>query len=211
MSQAARTANRADRHAASAPLDASVFQRAIRHPWAVALGAAVVALVLYAPTFDYDFVYDDVSIIVDDARLDEPMFFFKAWVSPWWPGGSGDQLSFAQLAVARSIYTRSSMLLTKHVSLDVQYGDTGEVVRVGPESVVRDLLEVSEEQARRAIGALKRDGVDATTCIQIYHIARTYEGRVPEDRIEALEYYFATNVTAQILRHLAGKTRKPRR
>ena len=120
--------------------------------------------------------------------------------------GTGRQLPYAKLATATALHTRAAMLIAKYYSLGVQLDENLAFVKVTNEAKFNNWLDASRDQARRAIGALVRREIDHTTCTQMYSIARIYEGRDEEDRFEALEYYFQTNVTAQILKHLAAAT-----
>lgn len=116
--------------------------------------------------------------------------------------GEGEQLNYARLAAARSLYSRSAMLLAKYYSLGVELNDNYEIVGLTRERTLTDWLGDSEDQATRCIGALSRSGIDPTTCVQILSVADLYQGRDMHDRVESLEYYFGATITAQLLRHL---------
>ncbi|MBI1373814.1 MAG: tetratricopeptide repeat protein [Phycisphaera sp.] len=60
----------------------------LARPAVAAATCAVVALILYGPAIFHEFTYDDVSIVANDTRLDEPLFGLEVWVSPWWKNGS---------------------------------------------------------------------------------------------------------------------------
>lgn len=116
--------------------------------------------------------------------------------------GEGDQLKYAQLAAARSLYCRSAMLVAKYYSLGVELNDNYEITGIARERTLNDWLADSEDQATRCISALHQAGIDPTTCVQILSVARLYRGRDMHDRVESLEYYFGSTITAQLLRHL---------
>lgn len=120
--------------------------------------------------------------------------------------GEGDQLRYANLAAARSLYSRSAMLVAKYYSLGVELDENYEIVAIGRERTLNDWLGDSEDQAIRSISALQNQGIDTTTCRQLLSVARLYRGRDMEDRVEALEYYFGSTMTAQLLSHLRTRT-----
>jgi uncharacterized protein len=123
--------------------------------------------------------------------------------------GEGQQLSYARLAAAMGFHTRSAMLIAKYYSLGLEFDEAMDIVGVGNEAGLADWLDDSNQQARRAIGALVAANIDHTTCTQVYSVGRIYEGRELVDRIEALEYYFQANVIAQVLKHLAQPAAAP--
>ncbi len=116
--------------------------------------------------------------------------------------GDGEQLQYATLAATIGLHTRAAMLVAKYYSLGVELDENYELVGLKRERALEEWLDDSKDQARRAITELGQAGIDPTTCLQIYAIARIYEGRDISDRVEALEYYFTTNVLAQVLRRL---------
>jgi hypothetical protein len=125
--------------------------------------------------------------------------------------GEGKQLEYATLAAAVTMHTRASMLIAKYYSLGIEMDSDYNLVGLKNERALGEWLGDSKEQAQRAIAELDRRAVDPTTCLQVYSIARIYEGRGVVDRIEALEYYFEANVIAQVLRRLsaAGEVSRP--
>lgn len=58
------------------------------NPRWMALACALAGLLIHLPSLGFDFVYDDVSIVLNDARLDDPAFIGRIWKAPWWPEGS---------------------------------------------------------------------------------------------------------------------------
>jgi len=123
--------------------------------------------------------------------------------------GDGKQLEYARLAAGVAMHTRTAMLVAKYYSLGVELDENYQLVGLKNERALEDWLDDSKEQARRAVVELDRAKIDPTTCLQIYSVARIYEGRELSNRIEALEYYFTTNVTAQVLKRLAAGSRSP--
>ncbi|QDU41579.1 Lon protease [Symmachiella dynata] len=123
--------------------------------------------------------------------------------------GEGKQLEYARLAAAIGLHTRAAMLIAKYYSLGVELDDNYNFVRLKRERALEDWLDDSKDQAQRAITGLGDAGIDQTTCLQIFSIARIYEGRSATDRIEALGYYFTTNVLAQVLQRLAAGDHVP--
>lgn len=118
--------------------------------------------------------------------------------------GQGPQYAFARLAATSSLHTWTAMLIAKYYSLGIETDEFYNITGVRSEKVLADWLDDSRDQASRAIGSLVDAKIDPTTCVQIYSIARMSEGRGELARLDALESYFSTNVTAQILRRLAG-------
>jgi hypothetical protein len=117
--------------------------------------------------------------------------------------GEGPQLAYARLAAGMGFHQRSALLIAKYYSLGLELDEDLNVVGVTNEPGLNDWLDDSEDQARRAIGALVAANIDHTTCTQIYEIGRIYAGRELVDRIDALDYFFQANITAQVLKHLA--------
>jgi hypothetical protein len=117
--------------------------------------------------------------------------------------GNGKQYEYARLSASIALHTRAAMLVAKYYSLGIELDENYQLVGLKRERALEDWLDDSKDQARRAIAELGRAGIDQTTCLQIYSVARIYEGRELNDRIESLEYYFMTNVMAQVLRRLA--------
>ncbi|MAE60353.1 MAG: hypothetical protein CMJ49_03250 [Planctomycetaceae bacterium] len=68
-------------------------QHWLRGPAAGAIASAVVALVLFGPSFTFDFVYDDHGVVKTDERLSEPSFGFELWVAQWWVEGAAEPVS----------------------------------------------------------------------------------------------------------------------
>ncbi|WP_146447450.1 hypothetical protein [Bythopirellula polymerisocia] len=118
--------------------------------------------------------------------------------------GTGPQYNYARLSATTMLHTWSAMLIAKYYSLGIETDEYYNIIGVRSEKTLTDWLEDSRGQANRAIGSLIDNGIDATTCLQLYSVARTSEGRGEEDRLDALEGYFNVNVTAQVLRRLAG-------
>jgi hypothetical protein len=118
--------------------------------------------------------------------------------------GDGPQYAYARLAATSSLHAWSAMLIAKYYSLGVEADDFYNITGIRSEKVLTEWLDDSRDQASRAIGSLIDAKIDPTTCIQIYSIARLSEGRGELPRLDALEDYFRVNVTAQILRRLAG-------
>lgn len=118
--------------------------------------------------------------------------------------GEGPQYRYARLAATSSLHCWTAMLIAKYYSLGIEVDEYYNIIGVRNERVLADWLDDSRDQAARAIGSIVDVGIDPTTCVQIYSIARTSEGRGEEYRLDALEDYFRVTVTAQILRRLAG-------
>jgi hypothetical protein len=113
------------------------------------------------------------------------------------------QLRIARLSAATSLHTRSAMLIAKYYSLGAQLDEDFNVVGLSREAAFNDWIDSSQDQARRAIGALTSAKIDHTTCAQLYEIGRVYLARDLDDRLAAFEYFFQINVTAQTLKRLA--------
>jgi hypothetical protein len=118
--------------------------------------------------------------------------------------GEGPQYGYARLAATSSLHTWSAMLIAKYYSLGVEADEYYNITGIRSEKVLTEWLDDSRDQASRAIGSLVDAKIDPTTCIQTYSIARMSEGRGELHRLDALEDYFRVNVTAQVLRRLAG-------
>jgi hypothetical protein len=96
------------------------------------------------------------------------------------------------------------MLIAKYYSLGVETDEFYNIIGVRNETVLTEWLDDSRDQAARAIGSLSSANIDPSTCVQLYAMARTNEGRGDLFRLDSLQGYFDTTVTAQILRRLAG-------
>jgi uncharacterized protein len=118
--------------------------------------------------------------------------------------GEGPQYAYARLAATSALHSWTAMLIAKYYSLGIEVDEFYNVTGVRNEKVLTDWLDDSRDQASRAIHSLVQSDLDPTTCVQMCSIARINEGRGDLSRLEALEYYFSTNVNAQILRRLAG-------
>jgi uncharacterized protein len=118
--------------------------------------------------------------------------------------GDGPQYAYARMAATSSLHCSTAMLIAKYYSLGVETDEFYNIIGVRNETVLADWLDDSRDQAARSIGALIPAKIDPTTCVQMYSIARVSEGRGDLSRLDALDSYFATTVTSQILRRLAG-------
>ncbi|MEQ8790488.1 MAG: S16 family serine protease [Pirellulaceae bacterium] len=116
--------------------------------------------------------------------------------------GDGPQLAYAYLASSLYIYSRSSMLIAKYYSLSAQLDEENQIVSVGRELTFSEWLEQSEQEAARNIALLEDNGVDITTCAQLYEMARVGSTRDLGDRLNALETYFYINVVTRVLRRV---------
>lgn len=56
--------------------------------WIAPLSAAALALLLFWPVVEHDFVYDGVQIITRDPRLHRLSFGLSVWVEQWWADGA---------------------------------------------------------------------------------------------------------------------------
>jgi uncharacterized protein len=118
--------------------------------------------------------------------------------------GDGPQYAYARLAATSSLHSSTAMLIAKYYSLGVETDEFYNIIGVRNETVLTEWLDDSRDQAARAIGSLSSANIDPSTCVQIYAMARTNEGRGDLYRLDALQGYFNTTVTSQILRRLAG-------
>lgn len=118
--------------------------------------------------------------------------------------GNGPQYAYARLAATSSLHSSTAMLIAKYYSLGVETDEFYNIIGVRNETVLTDWLDDSRDQAARAIGSLTAANINPSTCAQIYAMSRTYEGRGDLARLDALQGYFSTTVTSQILRRLAG-------
>lgn len=118
--------------------------------------------------------------------------------------GSGPQYAYARLAATASLHSSTAMLIAKYYSLGIETDEFYNIIGVRNETVLTEWLDDSRDQAARAIGSLAPAKIDPSTCVQTYAMARTNEGRGDLYRLDALEGYFNTTVTSQILRRLAG-------
>ncbi|MCA9055310.1 MAG: hypothetical protein KDA75_15825 [Planctomycetaceae bacterium] len=124
--------------------------------------------------------------------------------------GEGEQLDYAVLAAALTSHTVSAGLVARHYSIGVELGDDFVIKKVKREQALEDWIDLSRRQTEASIGALIAQGVDATTCQASYWAARAAEQKQkPYERFEALQSYFATNLTAQILAELARADASP--
>lgn len=56
-----------------------------RPAWAAAAGAGLAALLVYACTLGGTYVYDDVAIVQDDPRIQQPARWSELWTRPYFP------------------------------------------------------------------------------------------------------------------------------
>lgn len=119
--------------------------------------------------------------------------------------GDSEQLKYARLGAAISLNSRAAMLIAKYYSLGAELDDELQIIDVSNEPALNDWLDGSRSQARRAINSLVESGIDFTSCTHLYSIARIDEGRDLDGRLSALQYYFDINVTAQVMKRIAGR------
>jgi predicted S18 family serine protease len=119
--------------------------------------------------------------------------------------GDSEQLKYARLGAAISLNSRAAMLIAKYYSLGAELDDELQIIDVSNEPALNDWLDGSRSQARRAINSLVESGIDFTSCTHLYSVARIDEGRDLDGRLSALQYYFDINVTAQVMKRIAGR------
>ncbi|MEZ6065248.1 MAG: S16 family serine protease [Planctomycetaceae bacterium] len=118
--------------------------------------------------------------------------------------GEGDTLEYVSLAAAMTLYSRTSALLAKYYSVGIETDNAFQITRIVREQKLTDWLDASRQQCERSINALDRQGIDTTTCVQMYRVSRISEGREAHDKFNALGSYFATNLMAELLMQVAG-------
>lgn len=117
--------------------------------------------------------------------------------------GDTPAAQFVRLAAATYAYGGVSGLIAKYGSLDAKL-ENFEVVSVPKEKTLQNMLDTAEEQARRAIHRLQAAGIDASSAVLGYELARLQRDRELGERLEALENYWNIYIHAQVVAKLAG-------
>ncbi|QDT63996.1 S16 family serine protease [Calycomorphotria hydatis] len=118
--------------------------------------------------------------------------------------GEGPQLKYALLAASLDLHRRGAMLVAKYYSLDADFDEYLNITEVGRERTFNAWLDESKEQAQRNIALLGENGIDTTSCAQLFEAAQISRNRELGDQINALEYYFQINIMTRVLRRIAG-------
>jgi hypothetical protein len=118
--------------------------------------------------------------------------------------GEGDQLQYVRLAGSMYLHCVTATLVAKYYSIGVVFADDLTIASVNRPEALENWIAASRKQTEGAIQELMTQGIDTTTCLQMYWAGRVKERRpLPQDRFEALQSYFYTHVMAQMLGQLA--------
>lgn len=119
----------------------------------------------------------------------------------------GDTPAFAYARLASSIdaYCGSSLLIAKYYSRLAIVGEDGKTIEgIAKEKTMLRMLDLAEDQSRRAIHHLVDRGADASICIDNYKLGRLNRQRSAQEQFDALFFLWQAQVTAQALSYLGG-------
>jgi hypothetical protein len=100
-------------------------------------------------------------------------------------------------------YARSAGLIAKYYSLDAQVDESGNVVAIGRERALADMLDLADQRAKELIG-LSGDDVPVPAVVY-YENARVLRQGSPSDQLEALKGYWAASSIASVQAYLSGR------
>ncbi len=100
-------------------------------------------------------------------------------------------------------YARSAGLIAKYYSLDAQVDESGNVVAIGRERALADMLDLADQRAKELIG-LNGDDVPVPAVVY-YENARVLRQGSPSDQLEALKGYWAASSIASVQAYLSGR------
>jgi len=100
-------------------------------------------------------------------------------------------------------YARSAGLIAKYYSLDAQVDESGNVVAIGRERALADMLDLADQRAKELIG-LNGDDVPVPAVVY-YENARMLRQGSPSDQLEALKGYWAASSIASVQAYLSGR------
>jgi uncharacterized protein len=100
-------------------------------------------------------------------------------------------------------YARSAGLIAKYYSLDAQVDENGDVVAIGKERALADMLDLADQRAKELIG-LNGDDVPVPAVVY-YENARVLRQGSPSDQLEALKGYWAASSIASVQAYLSGR------
>ena len=104
---------------------------------------------------------------------------------------------------AFNTYRMSAGLVAKYYSLDTQLDEDGNVIAIGKERALADMLQFADERAVELIN-LNGDEVPVMAVIY-YEDARILRQGGPEDQMDALEEYWTAATMALVQAYLAGR------
>lgn len=118
--------------------------------------------------------------------------------------GKGDASDYAKLGGAIAAYGASTGLIAKYYSLDAELDKELNVVGIGKERSLLNMLDLADEQARGSIATLNANKVDPGLFIIGYETARlSREGNV-SDKMDALQNYWNSYIQTRALAYLGG-------
>jgi len=100
-------------------------------------------------------------------------------------------------------YARSAGLIAKYFSLDAQVDESGNVVAIGRERALADMLDLADQRAKELIG-LNGDDVPVPAVVY-YENARVLRQGSPSEQLEALKGYWAASSIASVQAYLSGR------
>jgi hypothetical protein len=119
--------------------------------------------------------------------------------------GEGEQLEYVRLAGSIWMHSVTAALVAKHYSIGVEQ-EGFEFKRVLRPAPLEQWIVQSRQGTEGAIHALVERGLDASSCIANYWIARNAEKKSkPHERFEALQSYFHAHSMAQVLIELSAR------
>lgn len=118
--------------------------------------------------------------------------------------GKGDASDYAKLGGAIAAYSASTSLIAKYYSLDAQLDKDLNVVGIGKERSLLNMLDLADEQARGSIATLKTNKVDPGLFIIGYETARLSREGDMSDKMDALQSYWNSYIQTRALAYLGG-------
>jgi hypothetical protein len=104
-------------------------------------------------------------------------------------------------------YARSAGLIAKYYSLEAEVDENGDVVAIGRERALADMLDLADQRAKELIG-LNGDDVPVPAVLY-YENARMLRQGPPSDQLEALKGYWAASSMASVQAYLSGHLEEP--
>lgn len=100
-------------------------------------------------------------------------------------------------------YRMSAGLVAKYYSLDTQLDEDGNVVSIGNERALADMLQFADE---RAVELINLNGEDVPVmAVMYYEDARILRQGTPEDQMDALKEYWTAATMALVQAYLTGR------
>ena len=117
--------------------------------------------------------------------------------------GTGPESAPMVFGHSQSTYALSSMLLAKYYSLDAQVDEEGNVVELGREKALAEMLDFADRRARELINLCGEDV--PIMAIFYYENARISRQGDADDQLSALGYYWQASILAQVAAYMSGK------